>query len=149
MTVKVGYKASIKIGTTVITGMGQWSMDGIKSDEIEVSAFGDNWKSYEFGMKDGGNISFSGFYHPGDSGTDQLLAANVANTDITNMKLYLDATSYFEPCRTTGYLTPSLTSSQDTILSHCNITSFNIKQDKAGVAQIDFQAKVSGCFALV
>jgi len=151
MGVKVGYKAKVTLGSATIVGMGTWSLSGITADQMESSKFGDNWKSYEFGMKDGGQITFSGLLDPADTtGQYALMSANLGNTDLTNLRLYVDATSYYEPCQSTGYFAPgSLSTGFDSIKSAVNITSYDISLDKSGLGQISFTAKVSGLMVLV
>lgn len=151
MAVKVGYKGKVTLGASTIVGMGTWSLSGITADQLESSDFGDNWKQYEFGMKDGGQISFDGLLDPADTtGQQALQAANLDNTDLTSLRLYVDNTSYYEPCRTTGYFAPgSLSTGQDTILSYVNVISYDIGMDKSGLGTISFTAKVSGVMVLV
>jgi len=101
-------------------------------------------------MKDGGTVAFSGLFKPTDeTGQQALLDANLENTDITTMRLYIDNTSYFVPCQTTGYFSPYNTTGASTKLSHVNVTSFNVNADKSGLMQIDFSCKVSGVMVLV
>lgn len=151
MAVKVGYKGKVALGANTIVGMGTWSMSGITADQMESSEFGDNWKKYEFGMKDGGQISFDGLLDPSDTtGQQALQKANLDNTDLTSLRLYMDLTSYYEPCQSTGYFAPgSLSTGQDTLLSVVNITSYDIGLDKSGLGTISFTAKVSGVMVLV
>jgi hypothetical protein len=131
--------------------MGTWSLDGISSDQLEATEFGDSWKTYEFGLNDGGTVSFSGLFNPDDvTGQNTLRAKNLDKSDITDMRLYVDATSYFEPCRTTQYFGPgALSTGYATVLSHVNVTSYNVKADKSGLMNVDFSCKVSGLFVLV
>ena len=150
MAKKVGKDAKVSLGTDTVVAMGTWALNGIQVDKFDVSAFGDNWKQYEYGMKDGGQLTFNGHYDPADTtGQQALQQANLYNSDLTNLRFYIDNTSYFEPCQSTGYFSPNLTTGADTKLSHVNITAFNINMDKAGVGAIDFTADVSGCMVLV
>ena len=151
MSLRAGKSCKVALGSTAVVGMGTWKLDGITADQMDTSYFGANWKTFEFGMKDGGTLTFNGFMDPDDvTGQNQLQAYNIANTDITSLRLYVDNTSYFEPCQTTGYYAPgALSTGIDTIYSWVNITSFSIGADKAGMLTVDFTAKVSGCMALV
>lgn len=147
---KIGKDCKVALGSSKILGMGTWSLNGITSDQIESSEFDQNWKTYEFGMKDGGDIGFDGFFDGADNtGQEALRQANLANTDVTNLRLYVDKTSYYEPCRTTGYFSPWLTSGADTMLSCVNITSYDIGSDKSGLMTMSFKGKVSGVMVLV
>jgi hypothetical protein len=150
MSKRHGRYCSVRIAAVAVLGMGAWSMSGITSDQIEVTDFGDNWKDFEFGAKDGGTISFNGFCDPDDTvGQLALIDANVENTDLSDLKLYIDSTSFFEPCQTAGYLHPGKTTGADTAVSHVNVTSFNVDVDKTGMLNISFEAKVSGVMVLV
>ena len=150
MAVKVGHLGKVSLGASTIIGMGTWSLSGITADQMESSAFGDNWKTYEFGMKDGGQVTFNGFLDPADvTGQEALQKANIANTDLTSLRLWVDATSYYEPNQTTSYFSPNLTSAQNTPVSYVNIISYDIGMDKSGLATISFTAKVSGVMVLV
>ena len=148
---KSGKDCKVTLGTNSVLGMGTWSLNGITSEQFDNSEFGDNWKTYLFGMKDGGQIQFSGLFKPGDvTGQDGLREANLENTDITNLRLYISDSSYFEPCQTSGYFSVvGEKTSADTQYSWVNITSYNISADKSGLMQTDFTAKVSGCMVLL
>lgn len=150
MARKVGKDAAVKLGTATVTEMGNWSIDGIVVDEFDASAFGDEWKEYEYGMKDGGTIAFAGHYDPADTtGQQAIQQANLYNSALTNLRLYIDNTSYFEPCQTTGYFSPNLTTGAPTQLSNVRITGLSITADKSGLEAINFTGKVSGVMVLV
>lgn len=150
-SVKVGRDCKVTLGATTILGMGTWSMDGVAADQLESSEFGIKWKTFEFGMNDGGTISFSGLFDPADvTGQNTLRAYNLTKADITNIRLYVDNTSYYEPCQSTGYFAPgALSTGYDSILSRVNVTSFNVKADKSGLMTTDFSCKISGLMVLV
>lgn len=150
MSRKVGKDAKVALDTATVSEMGTWSIDGITTDEFDASAFGDEWKEFEYGMKDGGSVSFNGHYDPADTtGQQALQQANLYNSALTNLRLYIDKTSYFEPCQTTGYFSPNLTTGAPTQLSNVKITSLSIGADKSGLETISFTGKVSGCMVLV
>ena len=150
MSLRSGRDQVVKLGTATVVGMGTWSIDGIAADQMDKSALGDDWKSFEFGMKDGGSVTFSGLCDPDDvTGQDVLRAANANNTDITDIRFYTDDTSYYAPCRTTGWLTPADTTGNDTILSNVNVTSFSVSADKADMLKTSFTCKISGCMVFV
>ena len=150
MAVYTGKDCSIKLATTEIVGMGEWALSGIAADMMDASDFGDNWKLFEFGMKDGGTISFGGLLDASDTtGQQALWYMNNENTDIADMRLYVNNTSYFEPCQTTGYFSPTTTNGADTILSHVNITGLEIRAEKASLCSTSFTVKVSGSMVLI
>jgi len=147
----VGKDGKVAFGTTAVVGMGTWALDGIVTEEFDASSFGDTWKQFEYGMKDGGTISFNGHYTPTDTtGSDVLVRANLYNSDLTNLRLYIDNTSYFEPCQSTSYFSPGAYSTgMPTKLSSVAITSYNIGMDKSGLGTVSFTGKVSGVMVMV
>jgi hypothetical protein len=148
--VKVGKDGKVTLGANTVVGMGTWSIDGITTDEYESSSFGDTWKSFAYGMKDGGTVSFNGHYVPTDvTGQQMLQRANLYNSEITDLRLFIDNTSYFTPCASTGYFSPNLTTGAPTRASNVRITTFNVGMDKSGLGTINFTAKVSGLMVLV
>lgn len=146
----VGKDGKVALGEDTVVGIGTWAIDGITAEEFDASAFGDDWRKYKYGMKDGGAVSFNGHYEPTDvSGQQALQQANLYNSALTDLRLYIDNTSYFTPCQTTGYFSPDLSTGAPTTASSVNITSFNIGLDKSGLGTISFTAKVSGVMVLV
>jgi len=145
MAVIVGKDGKVTLGTTSVVGMGTWTLDGVSVEEFDASAFGDTWKQFEYGMKDGGSVSFNGHYDPTDTtGQVALQMANLHNSHLTNLRLYINNTSYFEPCQTTGWFDPDHTTGMPTKVSSVTITTFNIGMDKSGLGTTSFTAKVSG-----
>jgi len=150
MGFKVGKDCKISLAANKVVGMGDWSMTGISTEEHDISEFQVDWKKFEMGLKDGGSIAVSGLFDPDNSPQEQLREANLHGSDLATVRLYIDKTSYYEPCQTTGYWSPTTTtSSAPTVKSWVNVRSFNVKADKNGMVQIDFQLKVSGLMVLV
>lgn len=150
MSAKVGYKGKVAKGSDTIIGMGNWSIDGFSRQELDATAFGDDAEKFEWGIMSGGTISFAGYHDPDDTtGQLVLVEAHDAATDLTDMRFYIDNTSYYEACQTTGYLHPGKTTGANTQLSHINITSNPISYDKGSLGSISFNAKVSGHMVLV
>ena len=150
MAYKSGKDCKVTLGANTVVGMGTWSIAGITADQMETSAFNDNWKTFEFGMKDGGTVEFAGLADPADvTGQEVLELANLNNTDITDLYLYVDDTSYYVPNQTTGYFSPGSTTGNDTVASLVNVVSYSINADKAGMLQVSFTCKVSGSMVLV
>lgn len=150
MSLRQGRYCKVTLGTETIVGMGTWSLNGINADQMDTTSFGDNWKTFEFGQKDGGTISFSGFADPDDeTGQMKLQEYNLENTDVTSIRLYVDNTSYYTPCQTTGYFSPFVTQNASTKKSLVNVNSFNVNVAQNGMMQIDFTCKVSGVMVLV
>jgi hypothetical protein len=150
MASRVGKDAAVKLGTDQVLGIGNWSMDGLSRQELDDTEFGDQRIRYLFGIIDGGTISFAGNHDPGDTTGQQALdEAFDANTEITNLRLYVDNTSYYEPCRTTGYLSPAKTTGANTVLSHVSVTGEPVNYDKGALGAISFTMRVTGGMVLV
>jgi len=126
----------VKFGSNDIVGIGNWNMEGVTVDQIDTTAFGSTWKTFEAGMSDGGQITFEGYYDKTDStGQEILRAANVAGTHLTSLFFYVDNTSYYAP-KTTN---PA---------SYILITSYTVTADKNDIMRTTFTAKVSGAMEL-
>jgi len=148
---KVGKDGKVTLGANVIVGMGTWNLDGISVEEFDASAFGDDWKSFEYGMKDGGSVTFSGHYDPTDTTGQQMLQlANLYNSALTDLRFYIDDTSYYVPSQSTSYFAPGAYSTgMPGKVSSVVITSFSIGADKSGLETINFTGKVSGLMVIV
>lgn len=149
-TSNVGKNAKVSLGADKILGIGNWSNDGISRQEIDDTEFGDERTKFAMGVIDGGSISFAGNHKPDDT-TGQLALEEAfdANTELTTLRLYIDNTSYFEPCQTTGYLHPGNTTGNNTVLSYVNITAANVNYDKGALGQTSFTGRVSGSMVLI
>lgn len=133
---KTGKDCKITLGTYKITGMGKWDMPGITTDLLESTEFGDQWKQYLLGLKDGGEITFDGFFIPDDSqGQAMLRTANLDGSQLTNLYFYVDNTSYFGPTTTNP-------------LSYFLIRGWKVGADKSGLVTGGFTAKLSGAIQL-
>lgn len=136
-TAYTGKDAAVKLNGGAISLMGTWSLSGQAVDLLEMTAFQDEYKQYTPGLKDGGTISFSGLYDGTDTaGQTALRNYNANNTSVTDIRLYVNDTSYW---------TPSTTSP----LSFCWVTSFEIGAEISSLATASFEMKVSGKMVLV
>lgn len=132
-----GKDCKVTIGSTKIVGLGTWSINGITADQLEDTEFGDDWKTFLYGMKDGGQVSFAGYYDKTDTtGQDVIRTANENGTELTDLRFYVDDTSYWCPNSTAP-------------ASHIIITAWDISADKANLVQCSFTGKVSGKMELV
>ena len=132
-----GKNCKVSLGSSKILGMGNWTMSGVTTDQIEDSEFEDEWKQFKLGLKDGGTATFNGQYDKTDSnGQDALRTANENDTELTDLRFYVDATSYWVPTTTNP-------------TSHCKIISWDVSSDKNGLVQASFAAKISGKLHLV
>lgn len=130
---KVGKLASVKYNGNKVAGMGTWNLSGFTRDTLEDTEFGDDIKTYVFGMADGGTVDFNGIYDPADTtGVIALDALCVAGTLLTTgtaaLAFYIDSTSYYALNAGNMLVTKSRT----------------VSMDKSGLGQISFSAKISG-----
>lgn len=147
---KAGYNCKVSKGANQVLGIGNWSMSGMSVAELDDSEFGDEWKQKESGIKDGGTVDFAGNLKPGDtSGQIALQEAFDAQTEITDLRLYIDKTSYYEPCQTTGYLHPGKTTGANTVVSYVKVTKAPVNADKGALLGTSFSCSVSGVMVLV
>ena len=130
-------KVTIGTSATKISLMGTYSIPSVSADQLEDTEFGDEWKTFKMGLKDGGQITFSGLYDPTDTaGQTALRTYNADNTELTTLRLYIDNTSYWTPTTTNP-------------ASYVQITGWEIGLEKAGLATASFSAKVSGKLELI
>ena len=132
----MGRNASVKIGTNLIKNLGKWSVN-IQMDNIDVTAFGSVWKKEMPGFQ-GWSGSVEGYFDPADTtGQKALVDAGLAATKLTDLRFYLDNTSYY---------TPDVTGDAE---AGAFITGVQISHDKAGVAQVTFNVSGFGGLILV
>jgi len=133
----VGKNSKFALGANKVSLMGQWSMSGVSVDLLDNSEFGDDYKQFLIGQKDGGEISISGFYDSTDSnGQEALIAANLADTQLTDVRCYIDGTSYWIP----------KTSSP---ASYCLVTAWNVEASLTGLVTASLTLKISGAMELL
>lgn len=147
---RVGKNCKVTLGSDKVLGIGTWSMDGISVDEIDGTEFEDDFKQYDMGLKDGGGLSFDGWLDPDDvTGQEALAHALLEGTDLADLRLYVDDTSYYEPNQTAGYFSPGVPTGMNTPVSHVNITGNPINVDKSDLIKVSFTGKCSGVMVLV
>ena len=139
MAAVVGKDTSVRIGANKVLGLGTWSITGITVDLLEDTEFGDEWRTYLCGLKDGGEVSFNGYMDPGCTSQDYLRGAQENCSQITNLRFYLNepsaaGTTYWEP-DSTGL---------DTGRSYILITAWDVTSDKNGLVACSFTGKVCG-----
>jgi len=138
MSFKAGNNAKVTLGADTVVGMGMWELPGISTDLLESTSFGDTAKQYLTGLLDYGDVSFEGLYDPGDTtGQEVLLSANLNNSKISTIRLYVDNTSYWTPDTTTVTAAGML------------VQTTAIGIDKGGLATIKFTGKATGPWVLV
>jgi len=138
MAFKAGNNAKVTLGATTVVGQGNWELAGITTDLLESTAFGDSAKQFMTGLLDFGTVNFGGLYDPADAaGQGILISANLNNSKIGTIRLYVDANSYWTP--------------NTTLLAAAGmlVTSTAIGIDKSGLGTIRFTGKATGPWVLV
>ena len=131
-----GRYASVKLASNLIANLGDWSLD-INLDSIDVSVFGSTWGKAIPGMQRWTG-SANGFYDPADTNGQATLKTDaLASTKVTDIRFYVDSTSYW---------TPDVTGDAD---AGCYINTISIKHDKAGVASVGYSIIGFGPLTLV
>jgi hypothetical protein len=138
MAFKVGNNAKVTLAANTVVGMGNWQLEGITVDLLESTAFGDTAKQYLTGLIDYGTVTFGGLYDPADTtGQNVLVSAMLNNIKVTNIRLYVDNTSYWTPNVTVVSAAGML------------VQSVPIGMDKGGLGTIEFSGKCTGPWVLV
>jgi len=140
MTRSIGYKGKILKGTTNILGMAEWNYSGETRNTEPSNLFNYQYMIQTPTTIEGGEISVTGDFLIGDPGLALIEEAFHLGTELTDLKLYVDADNYFIPDPNTilfdGTAQPS----------HVIITKSPtaVKQAASGIARTEFSAKVSG-----
>jgi hypothetical protein len=138
MAKKAGKNCKVTLGSDTVVGIGNWKLDGITVDLLESTEFGDDAKQFMTGLIDYGNASFGGLYDPADTtGQTVLINAMLNNSKVTNIRFYVDDTSYW--C-------PNITSVSAAGLL---VQSVPIGADKSSLMTIEFLGKCTGPWTLV
>lgn len=126
-----GRYASVYLGDKstgkLVESLGTWTIE-FSLDEIDVSVFGSVWKKNITGMQ-GWRGTLAGIYDVADTtGQTVLREASLAATKVTNIRFYVNSTSYWSP---------NITGDSDSdAAAGCYIGTVSVTHDKAGVAQI-------------
>lgn len=138
MAFKAGNNAKVTLGTNTVVGMGNWELPGITVDLLDRTALGDTAKQFMTGLLDYGEVNFGGLYDPADTTGQTILAsANINNSKIANLRLYVDANSYWTPNVTAVSAAGML------------VQTMAIGMDKSGLGTIKFTGKCTGPWVLV
>jgi len=145
---KVGRDCKVTIGANIILGLGTWSITGGNFAELDDTAFGDESVQTLRGLRTGGSVSFSGNYKADDTqGQEMIKTAYWLKSDLTDLRFYVDDTSYYTPNSTTatGGGLPA-----GTDVSHIKIfTEPTISADMGGLVKTDFSGKIVGAMRLI
>jgi len=132
----MGRNARVKLSTYTILNLASWDMN-IATDELDASVFGTGWGATMPGMQKW-TCAVAGLYDRADTtGQKALMDAKVAGTKLTDIRFYLDNTSYVRP---------DLTNDSD---SGAYITGMTVKMDKSGLGQVTFNVVGVGPLAWV
>ena len=129
-----GKLGTVKIGIVTIAEMANWSYSGEVRDSIEAPEVYDSEHIESFGgTLKGGDIEISGMLQIADAG--QVLAKTRfdANTHMTDLKLYINATQYITPAS-------GLSPASSAFFTKCTA----IEHSASGVVMVSMSAKVSG-----
>jgi len=145
---KVGRDCKVTIGANIILGIGNWSITGGSFSELDDTAFGDESVQTLRGLRTGGNVTFAGKYKKDDTqGQDMIKLAYWSKSDLTDLRFYVDDTSYYTPNSTT-VAGGGLPANVD--ISHIKIfTEPTISVDMSGLATTDFSGKIEGAMRLI
>ena len=120
-----------------ITGLGTWRITGMSTDLIEVSEFCVDWKDWLCGLKDGGEVSFNGYFNASCTSQLTLFDYNKDCTCLTDLNFFLS-------CTTTS-AQRFFPMTQDPFTNSCiRITSWEVSADKAGLVEVSFTGKICG-----
>lgn len=146
----VGKNHKVSLGATKVIGIGTVSWAGAATQMLDDTEFGDDYEFKCPGMITGGTISFAGNAKPGDTtGQIQLALHRDQGDNVTTLRIYINDTSYYESCQTSGYLDPTNTTGANTVPSYVNVTAIDVTGDKGALLQVSFTVEVSGTYVLI
>jgi predicted secreted protein len=120
----------------VVAEFASWSLD-LSNDEIDTTAFGNTWKKSDVGMR-GWSLSVEGHADPSDTNGQGAIETAWANGSlINNVKIHIDASSYWIPDVTTDSNAGG------------RVTSYALGQAHDGVASISLTLAGSGPITFV
>jgi hypothetical protein len=134
------YKGKIVKGSTTVLGMATWTYAGEEQRLAEYSEFQNPHAMQAAVLKSGGDITISGRFIQDDPGVALLQTAFDNQEQITDLRLYKNASNYL--------MSDPAVAKEDgtTFASHCLMTksprAFNF--DSAGLGQIEITLRVVG-----
>jgi len=145
---KIGIDCKVTLGANTILGLGTWGISGGSYAELDDTDFGDDDMITLRGLRTGGTVTFAGNYKKDDTtGQDAVRDAYWLKADLTDLRFYVDDTSYYTPNSTTaaGGGLPA-----ETMVSHIKILTEPMPStDKNGLASISFNGKIEGAMRLI
>lgn len=132
MATYLGRNASVKLGTDTVAELAEWTLN-ITADAIKQGTFGSTWGKTHGLAETNWNGSFSGLLDISDAtGQSVLEDAVISGTKLTNLRLYVDSTSYY---------TPDTATDAD---AGCYITSYNSTATHGDVIRVDVSFEGTG-----
>jgi len=146
----VGKDGKVTIGTSTILGMGTWEIGGASIALLDDTEFGDDYDDVVPGLITGGTVSFSGIYKKDDAtGQDALREAFFQGSEITDLRFYVDETSYYAPNATLDETTGGGGLPTGVPVSHIVLTSEpSITMDRNDLGKVSFSGRVVGAMYL-
>ena len=146
---KIGRECKVTVGATnLVLGMGTWTISGGSYGELDDTEFGDDSEQILRGIRTGGEVTFSGNYKKDDTqGQDLIKTAFWAKSDLTDIRLWVDDTSYYTPNSTTlaGGGLPV-----NTPVSHLKVmTEPTVSADKNDLVKTDITLRLIGAMRLI
>lgn len=135
MSTKSGSDATVKIGTTTVANLANWSFDDTR-EALKAPVFGDtNNKVHGMGSRNVAG-SVSGFLDVADTdGQIVLETAYEDGTGVATFRLYIDGTTYYAP---------DVVSDTDATVY---ITSLKISAAQNEIIPVEFSFEVSGAWS--
>lgn len=88
-----GYGGNIKVGTSAIVDMGEWSIDA-DVDLIDTTSFQDSWKRKTPGVKDATG-SATGRWNVASGNQQEAIQNAYLNSTTVSLRFYVDASHYY------------------------------------------------------
>jgi len=145
---KQGIACKVTLAANNILGMGIWNISGGSVAALDDTEFGDTYHQQLLGLLTGGPFDFSGHYKVDDTqGQDLLRAAYYAKSNITDIRFYVDAASYYTPNSTTVAGGGLPVNTPVSVIQLTTEPSFGV--DKNGLATCSFSGTIVGAMRLI
>jgi len=138
----------VTMGANTILGITTASFGAGTYDLLDDTEFGDTWEQMVAGLFRDGTLDVSGKFKVDDTqGQDLLRAAFHYQSQITDIRFYVDNTSYYTPNSTTaaGGGLPANTPVSHVLITEEPTTSLTLND----LAQISFRGRIVGAMRLI
>ena len=145
---KKGITCKVTVGANNVLGMGVVSFGGGSFELLDDTEFGDTYEQVLPGLIRGGTVDFSGKYKVDDTqGQDLIRGAFFYQSSLTDVRFYVDNTSYYTPNSTTaaGGGLPASVPVSHILINEEPTTSL----DMNGLAQVSFRGRIVGALRLI